>query len=233
MESHGEPARPRRRLRYAIFSREVIAALIVGALTVASTIAGAVATNWLEVRQTITEKSSRELSDDVATLQRQLAESLADAAALRDQVASLEEENAWLKGAPSSSDAPSSRPAAGVYRQSDDVAIAPDYCLDLDSEEKDWDLLYDWGSELPVDARDLCYRFDALELLAMTLVDAEPTKDECESRTLIEDSLPELDFRHGQWVCGVTDEGRITSIYVESVDGNPTMRIRVWSEGGA
>ncbi|GAA1863452.1 hypothetical protein [Myceligenerans crystallogenes] len=229
------PLRPaRRRIRDVVASGEVIAALIVGALTVASTIAGAVATNWLEVRQTVTEKSSSELSDDVDRLQRQLAASEDEADALRGQVAVLEEENARLGAgsevpADASSDTTVPSASTGVLREESAVGIAPGYCLDLDSGAADWGLSSD-ASELyyALDGQDLCFRDDLLELHSMTVVDAEPMKSDCESETLVVDSIASRDLRGGQWVCGVTDQGGITAVFAEATDDNLTLHLRVW-----
>ncbi|MBO0611012.1 hypothetical protein [Myceligenerans salitolerans] len=227
----------KRRLRDVISSREVIAALVVGALTVASTIAGAVASNWLEVRQTVTEKSSSELSAQVHELERQLAASREEATTLRDQVSALEDKNARLTSSPSSdatsSDTTSpetgSTPPADVLREDDDVAISAGSCLDLDSDAPNWDLVvnsYGLSYEL---GSDLCYT-DALEVRAIRLVDAEPTLADCASQTLVEgDELGPRDLGDGLWMCGQTDEERTVSVGIlDATDDDLTMRIRVW-----
>ncbi|GAB3174776.1 hypothetical protein GCM10027059_47420 [Myceligenerans halotolerans] len=237
-EPADRPRPARRRVRDVIASREVIAAVIVGALTVASTIAGAVASNWLEVRQTVTEKSSGELSAEVENLERLLAASQDDANTLQDQVDALRDENARLAGGSSSdttaSDTaasdPGSTPAPDVFREDDHVAISVGSCLDLDSKAGNWDLVVNsYGLDYQL-GRDLCYTTDSLEILAIRLVDAEPTLADCASQTLVKGKeLGPRDIRDGLWLCGQTDEERTVSVGIlEATDDDITMRIRVW-----
>lgn len=234
LEPAEQPGRAKRRLRDVITSREVVAALVVGALTVASTIAGAVATNWLEVRQTVTEKSSGELSAEAQDLERQLAASRKEAKTLQDQVAALEEENARLAGGSSSDTATSSdtgsTTSADVFREDDDVAISVGSCLDLDSKAANWDLVINSDGLFWESGSDLCYTTDKLELPAIRLVDAEPTLADCDSQTLVEgDELGPRDISDGLWMCGQTDEERTVSVGIlEATDDDLTMRIRVW-----
>lgn len=234
VEPAERPAPAKRRLRDVITSREVIAAVIVGALTVASTIAGAVASNWLEVRQTVTEKSSGELSAEAESFEQQLADSQDEVAELRNQVAALQDENARLAGgSPSDTTASSdsgSTTSADVFREDDEVAISVGSCLDLDSDAGNWDLVVNSYGLFYESGPDLCYTTDALELFAIRLVDTEPTLADCDSQTLVEgNELGPRDLRDGLWLCGQTDEERTVSVGVlEAADDDLTMRIRVW-----
>lgn len=213
-------------------SREVIFALLIGAFVLVAPIAGAVALEWIEVRQTVTDKSAGELSDDVADLQRRLAASEQEAAALREQLAELQGDTAEPA---SDASQPVPSPDASeppVLREAGGVQIAHGSCLDLDSQDRDWGLAADdYGFGLLWDMeRDLCYGSQGFEMRQMSTVDAEPTLADCESQTLvIGDELPRAAVRDGQWICAYTGDGLRAAVHLSDVaDDRLTMRLRVW-----
>ena len=235
------------RVRDLVRSPEVVASVIVGSLTVFAAIAGAAATNLIEVRQTVTAPSSGELSGDVETLREQLTASQAEVADLRKQVETLKKENERLGGTASSdaSDSTSDGGASGdtaaasdeqpvIFRESSEpFEIAYGSCIDLDSDASNWDPERD-NHLWPFEPQDFCYvanTVDELQMRGLVVVeDGSETLAACEEQTLLmDDAIPVNDVREGTRICGVTSEDRPVSVGVVKVsDESVTLDVRVW-----
>lgn len=222
-----------RKARRLFGAPEVVAALIGAGVTVLLALVGA-GTQTIEIRQTVTNASSGELSDETSALQNQVAVLEKDIKDLTTANRDLETENSDLRAqidnAPLPTDEDTGEPVPStVLRQTDGTAVTINstHCIDLDSQEKNWNV----GSN-DYDGRDLCYDDWGLELSKASIMSAEPTFEECRDRTQYSDyRIPAADLRDDLHVCGKSDDGREAYVYIAKMsDDDISFHLRIWND---